>query len=365
MRLLLLLVGTLLVGGHAKDDPSKRHLLEEANPTTQFRWDDGRTYTQLTDWGKSCRANSDCESGICSTSCSSYDINPFTSTSCMCPCPDGGGPCCCGCVMNGGPAVEDGLAAVTTCPQYGEGWARGDLCDSSGNASSSCSWGQRESTLDEIPCNFTYARLGHQGILDDAFVTPEEVEFTVNYTGPSKKEATKKYGDQCETADECSSGICGVGCNCPSELSAVCSCQVPCNFPTKCCGGCFIDQNPAETTCPVADAGAETMVTVTTFDGPSTWLPNNNQDISYNLCLLYNYTMSGVDAPDVCNKFVGSIPDPPQTEDGTPAYEWEQVFQALCQEPPEKLIEDTKSAATTTWSSLAAAFVPLVVSAIM
>ena len=52
----------------------------------------------LSDWGTTCTRNADCESQVCGHTCSALDFDPYSSTSCTCPCV---APtlCCCGCIL--------------------------------------------------------------------------------------------------------------------------------------------------------------------------------------------------------------------------------------------------------------------------
>ena len=289
----------------------------------------------LTDFGATCTRDSDCQSGICSTSCSSYDLSPTNSTSCLCPCTDTIvnktaafgeftiGPCCCGCVVNEGSRQ---IGDVQACPQLAPGWARGNLCEPASRPG--CDWGEPEPSSDAIPCEYTYARMVNMRIANDGWTIPPGVVHKVDYTGPSAT-GTKLFGAACDHKDECASGICGTGCDCPSEALATCSCEALCNFPSKCCGGCIIGNETVARTCPVLTfAGVSNgidydarrtqaggfapyyahRITMTTFDGPTPWMPTTAEQASYALCLLYQSTMSSVVTPALCDVVLASQP---------------------------------------------------------
>jgi len=113
------------------------------------------------------------------------------------------------------------------------------------------------------------------------------------YLGPSPT-GTKQFGELCSEHSECTFGMCGTGCDCPSEFAETCSCNTGCNFPAKCCGGCLLGRDPIMRACPMpADLEHVTYVdrenrtsrvsnwnvvdgiTVSTFPGPALWSPLN------------------------------------------------------------------------------------------
>lgn len=63
--------------------------------------------------------------------------------------------------------------------------------------------------------------------------------------------------------------MCGTGCDCPSEVKELCSCESLCNYPEMCCGGCFVGNNPNVQNCPTTVAPTGERVTFTTKNGYS------------------------------------------------------------------------------------------------
>lgn len=206
----------------------------------------------VTDWGKPCTENDQCSSGVCATSCSAQDRGPSDSTSCMCPC-NGDDPesdwkgmrtrkCCCGCAsttrMNRGRAYVDkceGNQAVEGLLQIENGTKDAVLFQKEKSKQS-----KKKVSSKSAADTRTKTALG----LNSSAIT-------IAFTRPNPG-AIGTYGAICSQTSQCKSGICGTGCDCDSDATGikVCSCNVPCNAPFNCCGGCFIDNNQVEVDCP-------------------------------------------------------------------------------------------------------------------
>ena len=126
------------------------------------------------------------------------------------------------------------------------------------------------------------------------------------------------FGQPCDSPDECRSGICGTGCSCDEDatnLTLPCSCQVVCNFPARCCGGCFVNTTINEVACPAG-------VDMTTFDGPAPWAPRTLDDATAHLCYVFaellNMHYDGV-IPPKCKERWGPRGYPPQDWNPPPA----------------------------------------------
>jgi len=204
------------------------------------------TRLYLSDYGDRCYSGAECLSGICGSSCSSYDFSSAESQSCMCPETREGENVCCGCVI-----PYD--TAVSTCLQPIANWA-------GVNPGAGVSAEQRQ-TVPDLPA-YSYAFDESLGITEDD-LDSNSYTHEVMYEPPLIP-GPLAFGAPCDAADDCSSGMCGTGCDCDSWIEADCSCEMPCNFPNKCCGGCIIGTDPDVVTCPAG-------VTVTTFSGPSVY----------------------------------------------------------------------------------------------
>jgi len=228
-------------------------------------------------FGEWCTSSSECISGLCGTSCSARDYTPEFSVSCMCPCngevdldEDGNQLyCCCGCVPNtwhannhtvieGGPKALSGR--VTNCEDLDHDQDVPRKITACVNSDATV---PGETGCDELPQPdpVTMAWASFNQFLEDDNIDidfpPDGIEDKFEFKGVECEFAfqcrsrQKEFGQPCSTAKECKSHICGSGCDCPSELEPVCSCQAPCNYPAKCCGGCFINDTMEEVPCPL------------------------------------------------------------------------------------------------------------------
>jgi hypothetical protein len=96
----------------------------------------------------------------------------------------------------------------------------------------------------------------------------------------------KAFGEACDEANECASGICGTECSCPLDSLVECSCACLCKFPDKCCGGCVVGTSPEVVTCPTEGA-----VRFKTFIGSSPYLVSPELPAQGGNDLVYGLTM--------------------------------------------------------------------------
>lgn len=184
---------------------------------------EGKEVKEIYDFGNRCEKNSDCNSGICGSSCSARDESPFATTSCICPCnaEDRDGPCCCGCVSSASPTQ------AVACPA-------GDSQNEKGEPA------YRALPAGEV--RYFYARLTEAGALEGEAVEWGDAKLVgdahqVKYDG-SLYPGGKQFGELCEKNSDCALGICGFGCECDSALEKACSCNAPSHFPVQVCAGC-------------------------------------------------------------------------------------------------------------------------------
>ena len=190
----------------------------------------------------------------------------------MCPCGSGlSGQCCCGCIQNG-------FETTTTCPST-KGWARVE-----GPAEDYLPFPDTPKYL-YARRNPAYKYANPATVIPD---TPNRYRTTAPFKGPNYL-GTKRFGEPCNASHECMGGMCGTGCDCPSEKVPVCSCECLCNFPSKCCCGCFVGTDPELQTCPYPGFGVNYSYEV--FRGPSPFVfPSGNQALEL---ARYGYISNG------------------------------------------------------------------------
>jgi hypothetical protein len=229
------------------------------------------------DYGDACKKGSDCASGICGTSCSTRDWRVARSTSCMCPTNEPERAGCCACLSYDPSAPQGSPIVMQACPA-------GHASAEEPHNDTACATPARGS-LEAV-----FMRLDLIGAMDDELTeegAPKKHIIEVTFDPKNEAGLAKglPVGAPCREHTDCSFGICGIGCDCDSEVEKECSCNSVSNFPFKTCGGCNRGRGGLGATAGPCPVGVE----ITTFkaaDGGSTWLPREGEQVSVNYCIL-------------------------------------------------------------------------------